>query len=163
MFLDSFKRNIINQLVAMDDGRELHDPLEPYFRAFTGAFEPDMAFTFYFEARNSPAMLVYDPTPIAARSSHALFNDRCEGIKAGILPIASFARELAEGKYLAATPLDSSARPPLPPNYERHWRKYKHFYADVAEGLEFLCFSRLTPTQKLYDLWLKFNAGALAG
>jgi hypothetical protein len=163
MFLDSFKRNVINQLVAMDDGRELHDPAEPYFRAFTGAFEPDMPFTFYFEARNRPVMFVYDPTPIPARASHAAFVERCERIKAGILPITDFAQELAEGKYLAVTPLESSARPPLPQNYESCWQKYKHFYADVMEGLEFVCFFRLVPTQKLYDLWVKFNADALVG
>jgi hypothetical protein len=163
MFLDSFKRSIINQIVAMDDGRELHDSLEPYFRAFTGAFDPGMPFTFYFEARNRPAMFVYDPLPEAARSSRAQFTDRCERIKAGILPITNFAQELADGKYLAVTPLEFSARPPLPPNHESCWRKYRHFYADVMEGLELACFFKLTPTQKLYDLWLKFNADALVG
>jgi biotin operon repressor len=141
MFLDSFKRNVINQIVATDDGRELHDPLEPYFRAFTGVFDPGMPFTFYFEARNRPVMFVYDPTPIPAHASHAAFVEHCERIKAGILPITNFAQELAEGKYLTATPLESSARPPLPQNYENCWQKYKHFYADVMEGLEFVCFS----------------------
>jgi hypothetical protein len=163
MFLDSFKRNIINQIVAADDGRELHDPLEPYFRAFTGAFSPDMPFTFYFETRNRPVMFVYDPTPNPARSSHAAFVECCERIKANILPITNFAQELADRKYLAVTPLDASTRPPLPQNYENCWRKYRHFYTGVAEGLEFVCFFRLKPTQKLYDIWLKFNADALVG
>jgi hypothetical protein len=64
MFLNSFKKSIINQLIAIDERREVCDALTPYFRAFTGAFDPGMAFTFYFEAKNRPLLLVYDPTPV---------------------------------------------------------------------------------------------------
>jgi hypothetical protein len=60
-------------------------------------------------------------------------------------------------------PLEFKDRPPLPPDYENHWRKYRHFYSDVMDGLSFVCFTRLVPTQKLCDLWAKFNAKALAG
>ncbi|GHV80077.1 hypothetical protein AGMMS49944_18680 [Spirochaetia bacterium] len=74
MLLDSFKRDIINQLVVADDGRVLRNPLSPYFRAFTGAFSADTPFTFYFEVKNKPVMFVYDSTPITARSSRAVFN-----------------------------------------------------------------------------------------
>jgi hypothetical protein len=161
MLLDRLKKDIINQLVALDEGRELRGPVEPYFRAFTGAFGPGMPFTFYFEARNRPLMLVYDEAPYNGRSSHALFMARCEGIKAGILPIAGFAQELADKGYVTARPLEFGGRPPLPPDYQSRWRTYKHFYADVAEGLSFVCFSRLKPTQKLYDVWVKFNPGVL--
>jgi hypothetical protein len=163
VFLDSFKRSVINQLIAADDGRVLHDPLAPYFRAFTGAFEPDMPFTFYFEAKNKPLMLVYDATPIPARSSHAAFIERCDKIKKHILPITDFVQELANTGYLKEIPLDFKDRPPLPPDYENYWRKYRHFYSDVMNGLGFVCFARLVPTQKLYDVWVKFNPKALAG
>jgi hypothetical protein len=122
-----------------------------------------MPFTFYFEARNKPLLFVYDPTPVDARTSHALFIVRCERIKAGILPITGFLQELADGGYLAASPLGFGARPALPPDHASRWRKYRHFYSDVIDGLSFACFSRLAPTQKLYDVWVKFNAGALAG
>jgi hypothetical protein len=57
MFLDSLKKTIINQLIAADDGYMLHDPLEPYFRAFAGAFDPDMPFTFYsWKGFNTPPL-----------------------------------------------------------------------------------------------------------
>jgi hypothetical protein len=161
MVLDSFKRNIINQLVAADDGRVLHSPMEPYFRAFTGAFSADIPFTFYFEAKNRPVMFVYDPTPIAARSSHALFTGRCERIKANILPITGFIEELADDGYVTVRSLDFKDRPSLPPDYANHWRKYKHFYTDVMDGLAFVCFSEFVPTQKLYDVWVKFNPRVL--
>jgi hypothetical protein len=163
VFLDPFKKNIINHLVAAEDNREIHDGLEHYFRAFTGAFEPDMPFTFYFEARNKPLMLVYDSTPIPARSSHAAFAERCDRIKGRILPITNFLQELASRGYAQEIPLDFRDRPPLPPDYENYWRKYRHFYSDVMSGLSFACFTRLVPTQKLYELWVKFNPKAMAG
>jgi hypothetical protein len=162
MFLDAFKKNVINQIVAIDDGRALHSPLEPYFRAFTGGFSADMPFTFYFEATNSPVLLVRDPTPIAARSSHAVFVDRCEKIKADVMAIADFVQELVDGGYLAAQPLDFGDRPRLPPDYENTYRRYKHFYTDIMDSLFLVCFYRLKPQQKLYDVWLKFNPNALA-
>jgi hypothetical protein len=157
MLLDIFKRTVISHLVAADDGRELHDPMEPYFRAFTGAFDPDMPFTFYFEFKNKPIMLVYDATPIDRRSSHAAFIAQCDSIKSRILPITDYIQELANTGCLRAIPLDFQDRPPLPPDYANHWRKYKQFYNDVMTGLSFVCCSRLSPTQKLYDVWLKFN------
>jgi hypothetical protein len=163
MFLDTFKKSVINQLIAADDNRAVHDSLEPYFRAFTGAFEPDMPFTFYFEAKNKPLMLVYDATPIPARSSHASFIERCDRIKAKILPITGFVQELADAGYLTEIPLSFKDRPPLPPDYENYWRKYRQFYSDVMNGLSFVCFTRLSPTQKLYDVWVKFNPDVLAG
>jgi hypothetical protein len=162
MLLDSFKRDIINQLVAADDGRVLQNPLTPYFRAFTGVFDPRMPFTFYFEVKNKPVMLVYDATPIAARSSRAIFVEHCERIGERTLRITNFIQELADCGYLTVNPPDSAVRPSLPPNYENYWRKYKQFYPNLIEGLSFVCFSRLTPRQKLYDVWLKFNPHVLA-
>jgi hypothetical protein len=163
MLLDFFRKNIISHLVAADDNREIHDGLEHYFRAFTGAFGPDMPFTFYFEARNRPLMFVHDETPIPARSSHAAFIERCDKIKGRILPITGFLQELANRDYVQEIPLEFKNRPLLPPDYENYWRKYRHFYSDVMNGLSFVCFTRLVPTRKLYDLWAKFNPKALAG
>jgi hypothetical protein len=147
----------------VDDGHILKNPLEPYFRAFTGSFGADMPFTFYFEAKDRPLLLVYDATPIPARSSHAAFIERCEKIKENILPITGFVQELASTGYLKETPLDFKARPPLPPDYKNCWRKYQHFYMDTINGLSCVCFTKLIPTQKLYDVWVKFNQNALAG
>jgi hypothetical protein len=161
MVMDSLQKHVINQLVAIDDGRVLHNPVEPYFRAFTGAFSANMPFTFYFEAISRPVMFVYDATPVAARSSHYLFMEHCEQIKANILPIAAFVQELADTGFVTVRPLGIKDRPPLPPDYANQWRKYKHFYTDVIEGLSFVCFSQLKPSQKLYDEWLRFNPRVL--
>jgi hypothetical protein len=163
MFLDSFKKDVINNIVAAEDGTVLHSKLKPYFRAFTGAFAPGMAFTFYFEATNKPVMFVYDPTPIDRRSSHALFIAHCDKIKAGILPITDYIQELADSGYIDASPVEFRDRPALPADYANYWRKYKQFYSDVMDGLSFVCCSRLRPAQRLYDVWARFNAGALAG
>ncbi|GHV47916.1 hypothetical protein AGMMS49546_38020 [Spirochaetia bacterium] len=163
MFLDSFKKNIVNQIIAAEDGRDLDDAAAPYFRAFTGAFSADMPFTFYFEAQDKPIMFVYDATPIDRRSSHAAFIARCDKIKAGILPITDYIQELADSGYIDVSPVEFRNRPALPPDYANYWRKYKQFYNDVMTGLSFVCCSRLRPAQKLYDLWIKFNADRLVG
>jgi hypothetical protein len=80
-----------------------------------------------------------------------------------ILPITGFLQELANRSYVQEIPLEFKDRPPLPPDYENYWRKYRHFYSDVMNGLSFVCFTRLVPTQKLCDLWAKFNPKELAG
>jgi hypothetical protein len=151
----------LNQLVAIDDGRVLHNPLESYFRAFSGAFSTGMPFTFYFEARNLPLLFVYDPTPIAARSSRAVFVAQCDAIKTNTLLITNFIQELADDGYLAVDPPDVKIRPALPPDYENYWRKSRQFFPNLIDGLSFVCFSRFKPTQKLYDVWLKFNPHVL--
>jgi hypothetical protein len=74
-----------------------------------------------------------------------------------------FAQELASSGYVTETPLDFKTRPPLPPGYENYWRKYQHFYMDAINALSYVCFTKLAPTQKLYDVWVKFNPKALAG
>jgi hypothetical protein len=163
MFLDPFKKNVINHLIAACEGRTLEGPMGAYFRAFTGAFEPDMPFTFYFEERDKPILFVYDATPIDRRSSHARFVTRCDAIKSRILPITRHIQELAGAGYLNVSPLDYRDRPALPADYANHWRKYKQFYNDVMIGISFVCCSLLEPTQKLYDLWAKLNPNVLAG
>jgi hypothetical protein len=84
-------------------------------------------------------------------------------IKKQILPITGYIQELAGTGYVTETPLNFKDRPPLPPNHERHWRKYRHFYADVMNGLDFVCFTKLIPERKLYDLQATFSVKALAG
>jgi hypothetical protein len=163
MFLDPFKKNVINHLAAAGEGKPFASPMGAYFRAFTGAFEPDMPFTFYFEARDKPILFVYDATPIDRRSSHAAFIARCDDIKSRILPITRCVQELAAAGFLETSPLDYRDRPALPVDYAHHWRKYKQFYNDVMTGLSFVCCSRLEPTRKLYELWGKVSAKALAG
>jgi hypothetical protein len=163
MVLDPLKKNLINHLVAAAEGRTLDGPMGDYFRAFSGAFNPDMPFTFYFEERDKPILFVYDATPIDRRSSHAEFIARCDGIKSRILPITRCIRELADAGCLAVSPLDYRDRPALPLDYASHWRKYKQFYNDVMTGLSFVCCSRLEPAPKLHSLWAKLNPKALAG
>ncbi|GHT95944.1 hypothetical protein FACS1894141_5440 [Spirochaetia bacterium] len=163
MLLNPLKKNVINQLVAAEEGRELHDAVEPYFRAFTGEFSADMPFTFYFEAVNRPVLFVHDATPIDRRSSHASFIAQCDRIRANILPITTLIQELADTGYLRVRPLEFRDRPTLPPDYANQWRKYKQFYSDVMDALSFVCFSELRPAQKLYDVWVTFHAEVLAG
>jgi hypothetical protein len=163
MLLDPFRKNVINHLIAAEEGRELHDALEPYFRAFTGVFSADMPFTFYFEDKNKPVMFVYDATPIDRRSSHAAFIAQGDRIKARILPITGFIQDLAGSGYLSVTPRNFRDRPALPADYANHWRKYKQFYNDVMTALSFVCCVELEPTQKLYDVWVGFNPSVLAG
>jgi hypothetical protein len=163
VILNVFERNVINQIVAAEDGKPVNDPVQPYFRAFTGAFSADMPFTFYFENIRKPVMLVYDPTPISARSSHYLFMERCEQIQARIPAIAGFVQELADTGYVRTQPANLEDRPALPPDYVNYWRSYKHFYSGEIDSLFLVCLYELKPTQKLYDVWVKFNPQVLAG
>jgi hypothetical protein len=163
MFLNSFKKSVINQLIAINERREVRDALTPYFRAFTGAFDPGMAFTFYFEAKNRPLLLVYDPTPVPVRSSRAVFIERCEQIKERILPIANFIRELADSGYVTEIPLSFKDRPPLPLDHENRWRKYRQFYNNEMDALDFVCFTKAVPERKLYELLAATGPRALAG
>jgi hypothetical protein len=161
ILLNSFKKDIINQLVAVDEGRVLNNPLGPYFRAFSGAFDPGMPFTVYFEVKNKPVLFVFDAKPNENRSSRALFVEQCERIKANILSITNVIQELTDSAYLSVDPPDSNNRPPLPLNWDTYWRKYTHFSPILIDGLAFVCFSRLTPQQKLYDIWVKINPKVL--
>jgi hypothetical protein len=163
MVPSSFKTNIINQLIAAEEGRAAHNPLESYFCAFTGAFSADMPFTFYFETINRPVMFVYEPTTIGARSSRYLFMERCEQIKAKILSISGIIEELIDEGYITVEPLNYEDRPALPADYIKCWRKYQHFYKSEAESLSFVCLSRFVPEQKLYEVRGKVNARVLAG
>ncbi|GHV80832.1 hypothetical protein AGMMS49944_26230 [Spirochaetia bacterium] len=149
--------------MAIDEGRILNNPLEPYFRAFSGAFDPRMPFTVYFEVKNKPVMFVFDAKPNEDRSSRTVFVEQCERISKNTLLITNIIQELTDGAYLTVDSPDSNTRPPLPLNWETCWRKYTHFSPMLIDGLAFVCFSRLTPTQKLYDVHQKFNVHALAG
>jgi hypothetical protein len=48
-------------------------------------------------------------------------------------------------------------------NYKNRWRKYRYFYSDVMNGLDFVCFTKLALGQKLYDLLGAAGPRALAG
>jgi hypothetical protein len=162
MLLTAFKKDIINQLVAADEGRVLNNPLAPYFRAFTGVFDPRMPFTFYFEAKYKPVLFVFDAKPNEDRSSRAVFVEYCERISKNTLRITNVIQELTDGAYLTVNPPESNTRPPLPQNWDKCWRKYTHFSPMLIDGVAFVCFSRLTPTEKLNDVWQKFNVHILA-
>ncbi|GHU02694.1 hypothetical protein FACS1894147_05140 [Spirochaetia bacterium] len=157
MLLNAFKRDIINQLAAIDEGRILNNPLAPYFRAFSGAFDPRMPFTVYFEVKNKPVLFVFDAKPNEARSSRAAFVEHGEQICENMLRITNSIQELTDGAYLSVDFPESNTRPPLPQNWDCCWRKYTHLSPYLIEGLAFVCFSRLTPAQKLNDAHRKIN------
>ncbi|GHV66276.1 hypothetical protein AGMMS49928_00570 [Spirochaetia bacterium] len=143
MLLNTFKKDIINQLAAIDEGRILNNPLAPYFRAFTGAFDPRMPFTFYFELKNKPLLFIFDAKPNEDRSRRIVFVEHCERICENTLRIINAIQELTDGGYLRIDIPASNKRPSLPPNWDKCWRKYTHFSPYLIEGLAFVCFSRL--------------------
>ncbi|GHV66172.1 hypothetical protein AGMMS49928_00210 [Spirochaetia bacterium] len=143
MLPNIFKKDIINQLAAAAEGRILNNPLAPYFRAFTGAFDPRMPFTVYFEVKNKPVLFVFDAKPNEERSRRAIFVEHCERICENMLRITNVIQELTDSGYLRVDSRDSAGRPSLPPNCENYWRKYKQLYPSLIEGLAFVCFSRL--------------------
>ncbi|GHU04881.1 hypothetical protein FACS1894147_10470 [Spirochaetia bacterium] len=158
MLLNAFKKDIINQLAAAAEKRILNNPLAPYFRAFTGAFDPRMPFTVYFEMTNKPALFIFDAKPNEERSRRAVFVEHCERICENTLRITNVIQDLTDGGYLSVDSPEANTRPPLPPNWDCWWRKYTHLSLYLIEGLAFVCYSRLTPTEKLYDVRQKFNA-----
>jgi hypothetical protein len=89
---------------------------------------------------------------VPVRSSRAAFIERCERIKKRTLSIADFIRKLTDSGYVTEIPLNFKDRPPLPPDYENHWRRYHQFYSNEMDGLDFVCFTKLIPARKLYDL-----------
>jgi hypothetical protein len=153
MELNNTKKEIINHLIAAHDGRPWGSKLSKYFRAFTGAFSPDMPFTFYFLTETRPIMYVYDPLPGNLRSSRTVFHGECEQKKPKILEITSFFEYLVTNGYLNMEYKGLQRRPPLPDHYDRIWRKYSDFYNDIMLGLSYICLSDFTPTQHLYDFW----------
>jgi hypothetical protein len=153
MELNAAKKEIVNHLIAAHEGKPWGSGLSKYFRAFSGAFSPDMAFTFYFITETRPVMYVYDPRPADKRSSRPAFHEECARKKPKILEISGFFEELADNGYLHIEYKGLRGRPPLPDRYDRVWRKYGDFYNDLMLGLSYVCLSDFTPAQKLYDLW----------
>jgi hypothetical protein len=54
MELNAAKKEIVNRLIAAQEGRPWGSGLSKYFRAFSGAFSPDMYLTFYFVTGTRP-------------------------------------------------------------------------------------------------------------
>jgi hypothetical protein len=98
--LTSTQKEIIHHLIAAYEKRPWGSKIAKYFRAFTGAFSPDMSFTFYFLSANHPIMYIYDPRPAEQRSSREVFRGECERKKPKILAITRFFEYLAEYEYV---------------------------------------------------------------
>jgi hypothetical protein len=60
-------------------------------------------------------------------------------------------------------PLSFKNRPPLPLDYEYRWRKYRQFYNNEMDALDFVCFTKAVPERKLCDLLAATGLRALAG
>jgi hypothetical protein len=150
--LTNTQKEIINHLIAAHEKRPWGSKIAPYFRAFTGAFSPDMPFTFYFLSVNHPIMYVYDPRSSEQRSSRAVFREECEQKKPRILAITNFFEYLVDNEYVQMEYQGLQGRPQLPERYDAVWRKYSDFYHDIMNGLSFVCLSDFTPTEKLYEL-----------
>ncbi|MDR2797202.1 MAG: hypothetical protein LBB80_02565, partial [Treponema sp.] len=155
----STQKEVIHHLIAAHEKRPWGSKIAKYFRAFTGAFSPDMPFTFYFLSANHPIMYVYDPRPAEQRSSREIFRGECERKKSKILAITRFFEYLAEYEYVSMEYRGIQGRPLRPLGYDGVWRKYSDFYNDIMTGLSFVCLSDFTPTEKLYALW-KTRIGA---
>jgi hypothetical protein len=151
--LTSTQKEIVHHLIAAHEQRPWGSKIAPYFRAFTGAFSPDMPFTFYFLSANHPIMYVYDPRPAEQRSSRAVFREGCERKKTKIVEITRFFEYLVEQEYVSMEYRGVQGRPLRPAGYDRVWRKYGDFYSDLMMCLSFVCLSDFSPTQKLYALW----------
>jgi hypothetical protein len=61
MELNAAKKETVNHLIAAHEGRPWGSRLSKYFRAFSGAFSPDMDFTFYFVTETRPVMYMSIP------------------------------------------------------------------------------------------------------
>ena len=153
MTLTKTQKEIINHLIAKNQGKVWRSKLTKYFKAFTGEFYTDMSFTFYFISETRPVMYVYDPLPVEKWSPRTEFNKECEQKKSKILEIAGFFEYLSSNNYLDMNYKGLQGRPQLPPGYDQTWRKYSDFYNDIMLGLSFICLTDFTPTEKLYDFW----------
>jgi hypothetical protein len=151
--LTNTQKEIINHLIAAHEKRPWGSKITPYFRAFTGAFSPDMPFTFYFVSPTRPVMYVYDPRHGGQRSSREVFHLECAKKKPRILAITGFLEYLVDTEYVQMEYRGLQGRPQLPEHYDAVWRKYSDFYNDIMTGLSLVCLSDFTPKEKLYELW----------
>jgi hypothetical protein len=147
------QREVINHIVAENEGRPWGSRIAKYIHAFSGRFLPDMAFTFYFMSAARPIMYVYDPQNRENRSSRKVFQEECDKKKAKLLEITGFFKELTEKGYVRRYYRGLQARQPLPEGYDTVWRKYSDFYSNVTADLAFVCLADFTPKLKLYKLW----------
>jgi hypothetical protein len=148
--LNRTKKEIINYLIAENEGTHSFGRVTTYMRAFRGEFKPEMPFTFYFLSEMRPIMYVYDPLPSEKRSTREVFHGQCTLKKPKILEITGFFEYLTEHQYIRRIYRGLRGRPELPKDYVKIWRKYSDFYNDVMSGLSFVCLAEFTPKLKLY-------------
>jgi hypothetical protein len=156
--LNRTHKEIINYLIAENEGTHSFGTVGTYLRAFSGQFQRNMPFTFYFLSENRPIMYVYDPHLPDKRTSRKVFHLECHQKKRKILEITDFFEYLTEQDYIHRIYQGLSGRPALPNQYDKIWRKYSDFYMDIMSGLSFVCLSVFTPKLKLYRLWERITA-----
>jgi hypothetical protein len=157
------QREVINHLVAENEGIRWCSRISKYLRAFKGEFTQDMPFTFYFLSEIRPIMYVYDPNTGDKRSSREAFHEECNQKKSRILELTGFFEELTELGYVRRYYKGLQGRQPLPERYDRVWRKYSDFYSNVMRGLSYVCLAEFTPKLKLYNLWENMKLGVMSG
>ncbi|MDR3115806.1 MAG: hypothetical protein LBU25_09840 [Treponema sp.] len=151
--LSRTQKEIINYLIAENEGTHSFGKAGIYMRAFRGIFRAEMPFTFYFLSETRPIMYVYDPRPADKRSSREVFHHECNHKKQKILEITGFFEDLTEAGYVRRIYRGLQGRMELPEHYDRVWRKYSDFYSNIMAGLAFVGLADFTPKLKLYKLW----------
>ncbi|MDR2633756.1 MAG: hypothetical protein LBC51_09085 [Treponema sp.] len=151
--LSRTQKEVINYLIAENEGTHSFGKVGIYMRAFSGTFCAEMPFTFYFLSETRPIMYVYDPMPSDKRSSREVFQHACNQKKRKILEITDFFEALSENGYVRRIYRGLRGRSELPEHYDRVWRKYSDFYSNIMAGLAFVCLADFTPKRKLYTLW----------
>jgi hypothetical protein len=147
------KKEIINYIVAENEGIAYSGKVRDYLRAFSGTFSPGMPFTFYFLSVTRPIMYVYDPQRAEQRSSRVVFHQECDKKKPDLLEITNFFEYLTEKEYVRRSYKGLKGRSKLPERYDLVWRKYSDFYSNMMAGLSFVCLADFLPKLKLYKLW----------
>ena len=153
MEFTGIKKEIINYIIAENEGRRFTPKIADYLQSFSGDFSHSMPFTFYFLSSTRPVMYVYDPDRAENRSRRSVFHAECHKKKEKILEITSFYEYLTEDNYVHRWYKGLQGRSSLPPDYDLVWRKYSDFYSDHISGLSFVCLADFTPKMKLYKLW----------
>ncbi|MDR2798149.1 MAG: hypothetical protein LBB80_07375 [Treponema sp.] len=160
--LSRTQKEVINYLIAENEGTHSFGKVGTYMRAFSGIFHVEMPFTFYFLSEAHPIMYVYDPRPADKRSSRTVFQHECNQKKQKILEITGFFEDLTENGYVRRIYRGLRGRTELPEHYDRVWRKYSDFYSNIMAGLAFACLADFVPKLKLYKLWKALKPAATA-
>jgi hypothetical protein len=151
--LNTIQKEVVNHLIAENEGRKWGSKIAKYIHAFKGRFSSEIPFTFYFLSETRAVMYVYDPSRAEHRSTRTEFNAKCAQKKQRILDITGFFEYLTEHGYIRRYYKGLQGREQLPEHYDRMWRKYADFKMDVMSGLLYVCTAEFTPKLKLYKLW----------